>query len=155
MNSKHLSTIVCLWCVQRFGVLAIPAGLILLALLPAMLVIYLVVTAPVPKLLVHVVKLLCGKTTGRRKLTKVGRCCCWWWWWFWWWWLVGWLVAECPSNMPVYLMDGSVQTSVRTSTLRQKLRVNQCHLTRSPYTDTGPASFSAGLITPGAWQGSH
>ena len=29
------------------------------------------------------------------------------------------------------------------------------HLTQSQYTDTGPTSPSADLITPGAWQGSH
>ena len=29
------------------------------------------------------------------------------------------------------------------------------YLTRSQYTDTGPASPSADPITPGAWQGSH
>ena len=29
------------------------------------------------------------------------------------------------------------------------------HLTQAQYTDTGPTSPSADLITPGAWQGSH
>ena len=29
------------------------------------------------------------------------------------------------------------------------------YLTRSQYTDTGPTSPNADLITPGAWQGSH
>ena len=32
--------------------------------------------------------------------------------------LVGWLAAERPSNMLVYLRDGSAQTIVRAATLR-------------------------------------
>ena len=36
---------------------------------------------------------------------------------------VGWLVAYRPSNMLVYLRDGSAQTSLRAATLRQKLRI--------------------------------
>ena len=34
---------------------------------------------------------------------------------------VGWLVALRPSNMLVYLRDGSAQTVLRAATLRQKL----------------------------------
>ena len=37
--------------------------------------------------------------------------------------LVGWLVAERPSNMLVYLRDGSAQTAVRAATLRQRLQI--------------------------------
>ena len=32
--------------------------------------------------------------------------------------LVGWLLAERPSNMLVYLRDGSAQTILRAATLR-------------------------------------
>ena len=32
--------------------------------------------------------------------------------------VVGWLVAERPSNIRVYLKDGSAQTSLRAATLR-------------------------------------
>ena len=63
------------------------------------------------------------------------------------------LVAYRPSNMQVYLRDGSAQTILRTATLRQKLQT--FHLTRSQYTDTGPTSPSTDPITPSAWQGSH
>ena len=31
---------------------------------------------------------------------------------------VGWLVAKRPSNMPVYLRDGSAQTILRAAILR-------------------------------------
>ena len=36
---------------------------------------------------------------------------------------VCWLVAQRPSNMLVYLRDGSAQTVVRTAALRQKLQI--------------------------------
>ncbi|XP_070175037.1 uncharacterized protein [Littorina saxatilis] len=58
------------WPVKRFGILAIPAGIILLVLLPVILIVYLIVTSPVPKLLVHVGSLVCGKTKNRRSKTK-------------------------------------------------------------------------------------
>ena len=51
--------------------LAIPAGLALLAVLPAILLVYLVFTSPVPKLLAHVVMLLRGKAVNRRRNYKV------------------------------------------------------------------------------------
>ena len=51
--------------------LAIPAGLALLAVLPAILLVYLVFTSPVPKLLAHVVLLLRGKAVNRRRNYKV------------------------------------------------------------------------------------
>ncbi|KAK7102141.1 uncharacterized protein [Littorina saxatilis] len=58
------------WPIKRFGILAIPAGIILLVLLPVILIVYFVVTSPVPKLLVHVGSLVCGKTKNRRRKTK-------------------------------------------------------------------------------------
>ena len=55
------------------------------------------------------------------------------------------LVAERPSNMLVYLQDGSAQTILRAT----------FYLTQSQYTDTGPTSPSADPIMPGAQQSSH
>ena len=37
--------------------------------------------------------------------------------------VVGWLVAYCPSNMLLYLRDGSAPTSIRAATLRHKLQI--------------------------------
>ena len=36
-----------------------------------------------------------------------------------------WLVAYRPSNMLVYLRDGSAQTNLRAATLRQKLQIKR------------------------------
>ena len=47
------------------------------------------------------------------------------------------LVAQRPSNMRVYLRDGSAQTIVRAATLRQKLQIQ---LSTSP---------SHSILTPG------
>ena len=70
--------------------------------------------------------------------------------------VVGWLVAERPSNMRVYLRDGSICsdnfTCCHTET---EVADPTFHLTQSQYTDTGPTSPSADPTTPGAWQGSH
>ena len=55
--------------------------------------------------------------------------------------------------MRVYLR--SAQTILRAATLRYKCADQTFYLTQSQYTDTGPTSPSADLITPGAWQGSH
>ena len=49
----------------------------------------------------------------------------------------GWLVAYRPSNMRVYLRDGSAQTSLRAATLRWKLQIQ---LSLSP---------SHSILTPG------
>ena len=57
------------------------------------------------------------------------------------------LVAYSPTNMLVYLRDGSAQTIARVTTL--------IRLTQSLYIDPGPASLSADPITPDGWQGSH
>ena len=50
---------------------------------------------------------------------------------------VGFWVAYCPSNMLVYLRDGSVQTILRAATLRYKLQIQ---LSTSP---------SHSILTPG------
>ena len=50
---------------------------------------------------------------------------------------VGWLLALHPSNMLVYLRDGSAQTRVRAVTLRYKLQIK---LSTSP---------SHSMLTPG------
>ena len=47
------------------------------------------------------------------------------------------LVAQRPSNMLVYLRDGSAQTILRAATLRQKLQIQ---LSTSP---------SQSILTPG------
>ena len=67
---------------------------------------------------------------------------------------VCWLVVQRPSNMLVYLRDGSAQTILRAATLRQ-VTYQTVYLTQSQYTDTGPTSPSADPIMQGAWQGSH
>ena len=64
--------------------------------------------------------------------------------------MVGWLVAERPSNMLVYLRDRSVQTVVCAATLRQNLT----DFAQSRYTDTRLTSPSADPVTPGSWHGS-
>ena len=61
------------------------------------------------------------------------------------------LVSSWPSNMLVYLRDGSAQTIVRAVTVRWKLQIRLA--TQS--TDTGPTSPSVDPISPGAWLGSH
>ncbi|XP_076447449.1 uncharacterized protein LOC143284557 [Babylonia areolata] len=58
------------WPIKRLGVMAVPLWLILLLLLPLVLLVYMVATAPVPKLLVHCVRLLAGRTAGRRRKTN-------------------------------------------------------------------------------------
>ena len=63
-------------------------------------------------------------------------------------------VAQHPSNMLVYLRDGSAQTMVPATTLRYKLQIT-FYLTSSQYTNTCPASPSATCVTPGPRQGSH
>ena len=62
-------------------------------------------------------------------------------------------LLNVPSNMRVYLRDGSAQTILRAATLRQKLQIRLFYLTQSQYTDTGPTSPSAEPITPGALAG--
>ena len=58
--------------------------------------------------------------------------------------------------MLVHLRDGSAQTVARAATLRQKwlikVAISPTHLHNA---DTGPTSPSSGLISPGAWRGSH
>ena len=63
------------------------------------------------------------------------------------------LLAFRPSNIPVYLRGGSVQTSVGVATLRQTLQFKLLYLTQLPYTDTVPTSSSADPITPGVLAG--
>ena len=65
------------------------------------------------------------------------------------------LAAYRPSNSLVHPRDGSSQTTARAATLRQKLQHQTCCLTQSQYTDTGPTSPRAGLITPDALQEGH
>ena len=66
------------------------------------------------------------------------------------------LVAERPSNMLLYLRDGSAQTISRAAGHTEiELADPTFHLTQSQYTDAGPTSPSADPITLGAWQGSH
>ena len=57
---------------------------------------------------------------------------------------------ERPSNMLVYLRDGSALTVVRAATLRQKLQIKPAVPSGHIYTDTGPTSPSTGPITLGA-----
>ena len=64
------------------------------------------------------------------------ECCCW-------------LLAPRPSNMLVYLRDGSAQPSVRAATLRQKVADHACCLTQSQITDTPPTSPIADAKAPG------
>ena len=65
------------------------------------------------------------------------------------------LLAQRPSNMPVYLRDGSAKTISRADTAKIAAAHQTFYLTQSQYTDTGPNSTSADPITPDAWQGSH
>ena len=66
---------------------------------------------------------------------------------------VCWLTAERPSNMLVYVRDGSDNcTCCRTEI---KVADQTFYLTQPQYIDTGPTSPSADPITPGAWQGSQ
>ena len=65
------------------------------------------------------------------------------------------LVAYRPSNMRVYLRDGSAQTIFTCCHTEIEAADQTFHLTQSQYTDTGSTSPSADPITPGAWQGSH
>ena len=65
------------------------------------------------------------------------------------------LVAKRPSNMPLYLRDGSAQTIFTCYHTEIEDADQTFYLTRSQYTDTGPTSPSADPITRGAWQGSH
>ena len=51
--------------------------------------------------------------------------------------VVRWLVAERPSNMQVYLTDGSAKTTLRVDILRQKLQTKLC------------ISPSHSILTPG------
>ena len=65
------------------------------------------------------------------------------------------LLLNVPVHTLVYFRDGSAQTILRATTLRQKLQIKAFHLTQSQYTDTGSTSPRADPITPDAWQGSH
>ena len=65
------------------------------------------------------------------------------------------LVAYRPSNMLVYLRDGSAQTSFTCCHTETEVADKTFHLTQSQYTDTRSTSPSADHISPGAWQGSH
>ena len=71
--------------------------------------------------------------------------------------VVVWFAAR-PSNMTVYLRDGSA------ATLRQKVKINPASSpndwrrpiqSQSRCTDTGPTSPSPTPPTPGVWQSSH
>ena len=53
----------------------------------------------------------------------------------------------------MYLRDESAQTILRAATTEIEDADQTFYLTQSQYTDTGPTSPSADLITPGAWQG--
>ena len=66
-----------------------------------------------------------------------------------------WLVAYRPSNMPVYLRDGSAQTILRAAHTEIEAADQTFHLTQSQYTDTGPTGPSTVPISPFPWQGSH
>ena len=68
---------------------------------------------------------------------------------------VCWSVAYRPSNMRVYLRDGSAQTNFTCCHTEIEAADQTFHLTQSQYTDPGPTSPSADPRTPGAWQGSH
>ena len=63
------------------------------------------------------------------------------------------LVAERPSNMSVYLRDGSAQCTCYYTEI--EVADQTCYLTQPQYTDTGPTSSSADPMWPGACQGSH
>ena len=56
-----------------------------------------------------------------------------------------------PSNMQMYLRDGSAQTFLRCCHTEIEVADQTFHLTQSQYTDTGLTSPSTDLITPGAW----
>ena len=60
-----------------------------------------------------------------------------------------------PSNMRVYLRDGSAQTYFTCCHTEIEVADQTFHLTQSQYTNTGPTSPSTDPITPGACQGSH
>ena len=62
------------------------------------------------------------------------------------------LRLQRPSNMLVYLRDGSASTCCHAEI---EVAAPTFYLTLLGYTDTGPVSPSADPITPGAWQGSH
>ncbi|KAK7479934.1 hypothetical protein BaRGS_00028842, partial [Batillaria attramentaria] len=58
------------WPIKRYGILAIPAGLILLGLVPIGWLVYVIFTSPVPKLIMHTFSLLCGNGTNRHRQTQ-------------------------------------------------------------------------------------
>ena len=65
------------------------------------------------------------------------------------------MVTYRPSNMLVYLRDGSAHTVVRAATCETEVADQTFCLTESQYSQTGPTSPSADPLTPGAWQGSR
>ena len=69
---------------------------------------------------------------------------------------IGWLVGCLTSQQHARVSQGRICTDNFTCCHTEIEAADQTfHLTQSQYTDTGPTSPSADLITPGAWQGSH
>ena len=68
---------------------------------------------------------------------------------------VGWLVAERPSNMLVYLRGRTCSDKCVCRHTEVEVAGQTFHLIQPKHTDTGPTSSSADPTTPGAWQGSH
>ena len=70
--------------------------------------------------------------------------------------IVCWLVACLMSQQHVCLSQGRVCSDKLTRGHTEIKVANQIfYLTKSEYTDTGPTSPDADLVTPDAWQGSH
>ena len=69
---------------------------------------------------------------------------------------VGWLLACLTSQLQASVSQGWICSDNFTCCHTEIEVADQSfYLTQSQYTDTGPTSPSADLITPGAWQGSH
>ena len=78
-------------------------------------------------------------------------------------WLVGWLVAQLPSNTLVSTSQQHPSVSQRricsgncTCCRTETEAADQTfYFTESQYTDTWPTCPNAGPITPAAWKGGH
>ena len=67
----------------------------------------------------------------------------------------GWLVGCLTSQQHASVSQGRICSDSLTCCHTEIEVADQTfHLTQSQYTDTGPTSPSADIITPGAWQGS-
>ena len=72
------------------------------------------------------------------------------------WWIVCLLVGCLTSQQQASLSQGRICSDKFTCCHTEIEVADQTfYLTQSQYTDTGPTSPSADLITPGSWQGGH